>query len=100
VIEVNAIPLARVGSSGSREQHYSVAEIAQDWGLSENTVRKLFESEDGVIKVQSPHATLVKNPNKKPRTSLRISASARDRVYASLAGGFASKVKATSRRIE
>ena len=31
------------------ERHYSVAEIAKSWGLSGNTIRRIFEREPGVI---------------------------------------------------
>jgi hypothetical protein len=98
---VNAGEAARPrGATASREQHFSVAEIAKDWGFGETLVRKLFADEEGVLKVTSFRAKIMKNSSAKPRVSLRISASARDRVYASLAGGFASKLKATSRRVE
>jgi hypothetical protein len=33
----------------ANERHYSVIEIAKLWALSEKTVRKIFESEPGVI---------------------------------------------------
>ncbi len=85
---------------GSREQHFSVAEVAKDWGVCQNTVRQYFSEEEGVLKVQSAGSAIMKNPRRKPRISLRISASARDRVYARLAAGFASKIKATGRRVE
>lgn len=32
------------------EKHYSVAELAHIWKLSQNTVRRIFENEPGVIK--------------------------------------------------
>jgi transcriptional antiterminator len=31
------------------ERHYTVGEIAKMWGLSEKTVRRMFEDEDGVL---------------------------------------------------
>lgn len=31
------------------ERHYSVREVAQFWGLSGNTIRRIFEKEPGVI---------------------------------------------------
>jgi hypothetical protein len=33
------------------ETHYSIQELAARWKLSEKTVRKLFESEPGVIQI-------------------------------------------------
>jgi len=31
------------------ERHYTVGEIGKMWGLSEKTVRRMFEDEDGVL---------------------------------------------------
>jgi len=31
------------------ERHYSVAEVAKMWALSEKTVRRMFGDEDGVL---------------------------------------------------
>ena len=84
----------------SREPHYTPAEIAEDWGLSIPTVRKLFAEEEGVLRVESTAARLIRRSEAKPRVSLRISASARDRVYARLAAGFAGKLQTTSRSIK
>lgn len=33
------------------EQHFTVAEIADKWKLSDNTVRRIFRNEPGVIKI-------------------------------------------------
>lgn len=32
------------------ERHYTVPEIAMLWGVSEKTVRRLFDDEDGVLR--------------------------------------------------
>jgi len=32
------------------EKHYSVLELAELWNLSENTIRRMFENEPGVLK--------------------------------------------------
>ena len=34
----------------SVEKHYSVPELAEIWNLSENTIRRIFEHEPGVLK--------------------------------------------------
>lgn len=34
----------------SVDKHYSVSELAKIWKLSENTIRRMFENEPGVIK--------------------------------------------------
>ena len=32
------------------EKHYSVSELACSWQLSENTIRRMFENEPGVLR--------------------------------------------------
>ena len=32
------------------EKHYTVPEVAGLWGISEKTVRRLFDAEDGVLR--------------------------------------------------
>jgi hypothetical protein len=32
------------------ERHYAVSELAELWSLSENTIRRIFENEPGVLK--------------------------------------------------
>jgi hypothetical protein len=34
----------------STEKHYSVAELAKIWQLSEHTVRRMFENQPGVLR--------------------------------------------------
>ena len=36
------------------ERHYSVQQVAKMWGWSDNTIRKLFKEEKGVIKIGGP----------------------------------------------
>src|SRR5258708_24303651 len=50
-IEARPAPRLTDGSDGfSTEQHYSVAELAQLWALSEKTIRRMFENEPGVLR--------------------------------------------------
>lgn len=35
------------------EKHYSVQELAEIWNLSEDTIRRLFRDEPGVIKINA-----------------------------------------------
>lgn len=35
------------------EKHYTVNEISKLWGLSEKTVRKIFEQEPGVVEIDN-----------------------------------------------
>ncbi len=62
---------------GFAERHYSVAEVAELWNLSEDKVRRLFQNEPGVLVLG----------NAQPRygrhryTTLRIPESVAERVY-------------------
>jgi hypothetical protein len=51
------------------ERHYSVAEVAEAWGLSPDTIRRHFENIPGVIRIG--HAATKK---KKKYVTLRIPA--------------------------
>lgn len=58
------------------ERHYSPAELADLWGLSTDTIRKLFENEPGVIAIGD------RNPRRKRRyITLRIPESVVARVH-------------------
>ncbi len=35
----------------SREKHYSIHEISKLWGLSEKTIRRIFQNERGVVEL-------------------------------------------------
>ncbi len=59
------------------ERHYSPAEIAGLWGLSVDTVRRLFENEPGVLVFEPPRAY---GRRRRYRT-LRIPESVAERVY-------------------
>jgi MarR-like DNA-binding transcriptional regulator SgrR of sgrS sRNA len=51
----------------SAEKHYSVLELAELWNLSENTIRRIFENEPGVLKWGSKEGRF-----KRRYTTLRI----------------------------
>ena len=51
----------------SVEKHYSVAELAEMWSLSENTIRRIFENEPGVLKWSSKETRFTRR-----YTTLRI----------------------------
>jgi len=57
------------------ERHYSVAELAQQWNLSRDTIRRMFESEPGVVVFR--HQRL----NKRIYRTLRIPESVAKRKY-------------------
>ncbi|MFC5861686.1 hypothetical protein ACFPT7_05235 [Acidicapsa dinghuensis] len=63
------------------ERHYSVSELSKLWFFSENTIRRLFSREPGVIKI-TRQATRVK----RGYTSLRIPERIAQRVHQRLQG--------------
>jgi AraC-like DNA-binding protein len=58
------------------ERHYSVSEIAKMWALSEKTVRRMFEDEEGVLQRGSPETR-----RKRGYITLRIPESVMLRVH-------------------
>jgi hypothetical protein len=62
------------------ERHYSVAEVAAMWSLSQDAVRKIFQAEPGVL-VLGGHGS----PHKRRYTTLRIPESVLQRVHRRLA---------------
>jgi hypothetical protein len=64
------------GSALGLERHYSVAEIAEMWALSEKTVRRMFEEEDGVLQWGTPETR-----RKRGYTTLRVPESVLLRVH-------------------
>lgn len=63
--------------AGFAERHYTVAEIAQMWSLSQDFVRRLFEREPGVL-VLGEEPT---HCRKRRYRTLRIPASIVERVH-------------------
>lgn len=67
------------GSSGAyNERHYDVAELAVLWNLSEDTIRRLFRGEPGVLVLSRARR------GKRSYTTLRIPESVAQRVHARL----------------
>jgi hypothetical protein len=58
------------------EHHYSVADIAEMWGLSHDAVRKIFHNEAGVLVLGGLGST-----HRRRYTTLRIPASVLERVH-------------------
>jgi len=58
------------------ERHFSIQEIAELWGLCENSVRELFKTEPGVVRIQRP-----KSRFKRAYTTIRIPRSVLERVH-------------------
>lgn len=63
-------------SFGAMERHYTPEEIAKAWGVSADTVRRVFEDEPGVLLIENHRA----GSRRRYRT-LRIPASVVDRVH-------------------
>jgi hypothetical protein len=61
------------------EKHYTPAELAELWGVSVQTIRELFKSEDGVLKIGSDG-----NRNRRAYKTLRIPHSVAERVHTRL----------------
>jgi hypothetical protein len=68
-----------VGAPGRfAEKHYSVAEIAEMWGLSPSAVRRIFQNEPGVLALGEPRP---KFGRRRGKVTLRIPQSVLERVY-------------------
>jgi transcriptional regulator GlxA family with amidase domain len=65
-------------SSASLETHYSAAQIAEAWGISVDTIRRLFEREPGVLVIEPSQGRVTRR--RRYRT-LRIPASVAERVH-------------------
>jgi hypothetical protein len=64
-------------SPSTLERHYSVAEVAKLWNLSEDSVRRLFADEPGVLTLGKPGPRM----RKRAYTTLRIPQSVLERVH-------------------
>jgi len=63
------------------ERHYTVSELSKLWFFSENTIRRLFSHEPGVIKIARQPTRI-----KRGYTSLRIPETVAQRVHRRLQG--------------
>jgi len=61
------------------EKHYSPSELAEMWGVSVQTIRDLFKSEDGVLKLGSDGTR-----TRRAYKTLRIPHSVAERVHTRL----------------
>jgi transcriptional regulator GlxA family with amidase domain len=71
-----SIPQSLPPLSLMSERHYSVAELATMWNLSDDTIRRMFENEPDVQVVERPGRT-----SKRRFRTLRIPESVAQRVY-------------------
>lgn len=70
-------PMSSITVEGFAELHYTVAEIAEKWKLSEDAVRRLFEKEPGVLVLGKEGST----GGRRRYTTLRIPESVAARVH-------------------
>jgi hypothetical protein len=73
---ISAEPDLRQLGIASMERHCSVSELARRWGFSENTIRRLFKREPGVLRIVH-EATR----EKRRYTSMRIPERVAQRVH-------------------
>jgi hypothetical protein len=86
--QLNEIPAVIAGRSASDsvdtvfgQHHYTADQVAKMWNLSTDTVRRLFQGEDGVLRIVRPGSRY-----KRTYVTLRIPESVLDRVYRRIAG--------------
>ena len=63
--------------TASMEKHFSVAQVAERWGLSEDSVRRLFEKEPGVLVIEPARSRF----GRRRYRTLRIPESVVERVH-------------------
>jgi AraC-like DNA-binding protein len=66
-------------ASNTFERHYTINEISQLWGLSQKTVRRIFEQEPGVIELDNRQSR-----HKRNYVTRRIPENVLHRVYRKL----------------
>jgi hypothetical protein len=80
------------------EKHYSPQQIGAVWGISANTVRRIFQDMPGVMTISLPRR-LVRGKDRAPRTTLRIPASVAEIAHQQRSRGFDPEVQRRSRGI-
>ena len=60
----------------ANERHFTVDEIAADWNLSRDTIRRVFINEDGVLRLSRPGTRY-----KRAHMTLRIPESVKWKVH-------------------
>jgi hypothetical protein len=77
----NAVDRQATLYSPALERHYTVAQLAKLWFFSENTIRRLFSKEPGVVKIAHPRTR-----SKRGYTSIRIPERIAQRVHSRMQG--------------
>ena len=76
--------LSAIGETIADDKHYTVAELAERWHVSPNTVRRLMADEPGVLKFTAAPERRCRSPRRRHMTQLRIPARVAQRVHARL----------------
>lgn len=77
------------------EKHYTTKEISELWGLSEQTVRRVFEFRDDVLKIKGPTIT-----GRRRYVTIRVPASVLARVHNERSRGLLSELQCSRRSIK
>lgn len=80
------------------EKHYTVKEVADLWGFSINTVRKIFMDDPAVIKFSSPRLLRRERKRSAP-VALRIPESALVRAHENWSRGLRAEVEPRRRAV-
>ena len=83
-VSIDAIPnegVRRPPSGVALEKHYSIGELAKRWELSDNTIRRIFNKEPGVLQLFHGESRF-----KRGYTTLRVPESVVQRVHRRLQG--------------
>lgn len=75
-------------ASPATEQHYTVPQIADLWGVSPQTVTRLFRDRPGVLAIARPVKTLRPRGKARARVTLRIPASVLEAAHAERSRGW------------
>lgn len=78
VVTLSPKPIPLESPARFAEKHYSIAEIAEMWGLSPSAVRGMFQNEPGVLTLGEPRP---KFGRRRGKVTLRIPESVLERVY-------------------
>jgi AraC-like DNA-binding protein len=71
---------SRETMSTAFQNHYTVAQLSKQWGLSQSTVLRIFKSEPGVLRIGNLRT------KKRTKISLRIPEEVAARVHERLSG--------------
>jgi len=76
--QVKTLEMPNMGEPVHAARHYSAADLGKLWGLSANTIRRLFEREPGVLQIANPRT------GRRSYTTLRIPELVAERVHRKL----------------